>query len=90
MEHHPGRRGVMAAFKIEYNDGSYWVFADILPNTPWAGFLTREVAERFIEQFVADLDALNRIYAKVEAWVKILLEELRVNRQAVVERLGAT
>lgn len=80
----------MAAFKIEYNDGSYWVFADILPNTPWAGFLTREVAERFIEQFVADLDALNRIYAKVEAWVKILLEELGVNRQAVVERLGAT
>jgi hypothetical protein len=48
------------------------------------------VAERFIEQFVADLDALNRIYAKVEAWVKILLEELGVNRQAVVERLGTT
>ena len=59
----------MAAFKIEYNDGSYWVFADILPNTPWAEFLTREVAERFIEHFVADLEALKRIYAKLEAWV---------------------
>jgi hypothetical protein len=47
-----------------------------------------EQAERYAERFYADLETLKTIYPKLEAWVAHLVEEIGVNRQAVVEHLG--